>query len=105
MYKILGQAMSDANTAVDLYTVPSGNSAVVSTLSICNQADSDGVFSVAIRPDGATIANEHYIAFDTPIDINDSIFLTVGLTLGDGDVVTVTAESSSISFGLFGSEL
>ena len=42
--KILGQGLPTANTFVDLYRVPVGNSAVVSTLNICNLTTSNVTF-------------------------------------------------------------
>jgi hypothetical protein len=104
-YKVLGQSAPSASTATDLYTVGSGKKAVVSTLIICNRAGTSATFRVAIRPAGATLANAHYIAYDTPISSNDSIPLTLGITLGAGDVVTVYASTANFSFSLFGAEL
>ena len=104
-YKVLGQSNPSANTNTDLYTVPSATSTVCSTLVICNQAATGATFRVAVRPAGATIANQQYIAFDSALNANDSITLTIGMTLAATDVVTVRANSATVSFNLFGSEL
>lgn len=103
-YKVLGQSTPSASTNTDLYTVPSSTSAIVSTLSIANRSTST-TFRVAVRPAGATIANQHYIVYDGLLSQNDSIFLTLGITLATTDVVTVYTPSSNVSFGLFGSEI
>lgn len=105
-YKVLGQSAPSANTATTLYTVPSSNSTVVSTIVICNQASSSGKFRIAVRPTGETLADKHYISYDTSIPANDTISLTIGMTLGETDVVTVYSyATSSISYNLFGSEI
>lgn len=104
-YKVLGQSNPSATTATSLYTVPSSTQAVVSTITICNQASTAGTFRVAVRPDGASLAAQHYIAYDTPIAANDTIALTLGVTLGDTDVITVYASSATMSFAAFGSEI
>ena len=104
-YKVLGQAAPSATTATTLYTVPSSTQAVVSTIAVCNRAASSGTFRIAIRPDGATLANEHYIAYDSTVAANDSTFITIGVTLGDTDVITVYASSANQSFSAFGSEI
>jgi hypothetical protein len=104
-YKVLGQSIPSGNTATTLYTVPANTSTVISTLSVCNQSASNGSFRVAVRPAGATLAGQHYISYDTVIPNNDSIGLTLGITLAATDVVTVYANSASISFNLFGSEI
>lgn len=104
-YKVLGQSNPSATTATSLYTVPSTTSTVVSTITICNQASTAGTFRVAVRPAGASLAAQHYIAYDTPIAANDTIALTLGITLATTDVVTIYASSANMSFSAFGSEL
>jgi hypothetical protein len=104
-YKVLGQVNPSATTLSTLYTVPASTSAVISTLCICNQSSSSGSFRVAVRPAGASIDPKHYIAYDTPIPSNDTIHLTIGASLGNTDVISVYASSSTMSFTLFGSEI
>ena len=104
-YKVLGQSNPSATTNTTLYTVPSATSAVVSTITVCNQASTAGSFRLAIRPAGATLAAQHYIAYDTPIAANDTVALTLGITLATTDVITVYASSASMSFSAFGSEI
>jgi hypothetical protein len=104
-YKVLGQSNPTANTNTDLYTVPSSTSAVCSTLVICNQANTAATFRVAVRPAGATVASEHYLSYDSNLNANDSITMTIGMTLATTDKVTVRASTGTVSFNLFGSEL
>lgn len=104
-YKVLGQSNPSATTATTLYTVPASTSSVVSSITVCNQAATAGTFRIAVRPAGATLATQHYIAYDTAITANNTIVLTIGITLATTDVVTVYASSASMSFSLFGSEI
>lgn len=104
-YKVLGQSNPSGNTATTLYTTPSDTATVASTLTICNQAATAATFRAAIRPAGETLAAKHYISYDTNIPANDTISLTLGLTLAQTDIVTVYANSASLSFNLFGSEI
>lgn len=104
VYKVLGQANPAATTATTLYTAPAATSAVVSTLSIANLGVST-TYRVAVRPAGASLANQHYLAYDVPINANDSVMLTLGVTLAATDVVTVYAGHANLAFSLFGSEL
>ena len=103
-YKVLGQSAPSATTNTDLYTVPSATSAVCSTLAICNLGVST-TFRVAVRPAGATIANQHYVVYDSAISAGDAVFLTLGISLATTDVVTVYAGTANLSFSLFGSEV
>jgi hypothetical protein len=104
-YKVLGQSNPSANTNTDLYTVPAATSTVCSTLVICNQAATGATFRIAVRPGGASIATSQYLSYDTNINANDSITLTIGITLATTDIVTVRANSATVSFSLFGSEI
>lgn len=104
-YKVLGQSNPAANTPTTLYTVPAGNSSVISTLTICNQLGTAANFRVAIRPSGAVLSSQQYINFDTQVPGFDQLSLTIGMTLAATDVVTVFANTSSVSFNLFGTEL
>jgi len=104
-YKVLGQVATAATTNTTLYTVPSLKEAIVSTLVIANRDASAGSFRIAIRPAGATLANEHYIAYDVSVGASDSTTLTLGLTIAASDVVTVYASTANLSFSLFGTEI
>ena len=104
-YKSLGQSNPSATTATTLYTVPSATSTVVSTITVCNQASTAGTFRLAVRPAGASLAAQHYLAYDTPIAANDTVALTLGITLATTDVITVYASSATMSFAAFGSEI
>ena len=105
VYKVLGQSNPAATTATTLYTVPAATSTVVSTINICNQAGTSDTFRIAIRPAGATLAAQHYIAYGTTIPANDSIGLTLGITLAATDFVTIYAGTANLSFSIFGSEI
>lgn len=104
-YKVLGQSAPSATTNTDLYTVPSLKSAVISTLVICNRAATAATFRLAVRPAGAAIANQHYIAYDVALAANDTTCLTLGLTLAATDVITVYASNANLSFAAYGSEV
>lgn len=104
-YKILGQSNPSATTNTTLYTVPSATSTVLSTLAVANLSTSAITFRVAIRPAGATLANQHYIAYDAAVAANDSVFLTLGISLAATDVVTVYASTANVAFSVYGSEI
>ena len=66
-YKVLGQSNPAATTATTLYTVPAGTQAVVSTIVIANLATASATFRIAVRPNGAALANSQYIAYDVTV--------------------------------------
>lgn len=94
-----------ATTNTNLYTVPAATQTVVSSIVICNQAATAGTYRIAVRPAGAAIDNRHYIIYDATVAANDSTIMTIGLTLGATDIVTVYASATTMSFSLYGSEI
>jgi hypothetical protein len=103
-YKVLAQAAPSATTETTLYTA--GAAAVVSTISICNQAGTAGTYRIAVRPAAdASTTQKHWIVYGATVPANDSIMLTVGITLAASDLVRVYASSGDMSFAAFGSEI
>lgn len=105
-YLVLGQVNPASATPTTLYTVPSATQAVVSTITVCNQASVSDTFDIAVRPDGASLSGQHYLVRGALLTPNQTIALTLGITLGDTDVVTVnSASTGSLSYAAFGSEI
>lgn len=104
-YKVLGQVAPSATTATTAYTCPSATQTIISTIVVANRAATSATFRIAIRPNGATLANEHYLAYDVTVGASDSTALTLGITIDASDVVTVYASTANLSFNLFGSEI
>lgn len=105
-YKILGQsAPADTNNA-NLYTVPSATEAIISTIAISNTTGSNATARVFVRNDGAAAAASNAIAYDVEILGNDTLALTLGITLNASDIITVrTSIANALTFHAFGSEI
>jgi glucose-6-phosphate dehydrogenase assembly protein OpcA len=104
-YKVLGQSNPSAATATTLYTVPASTQAVVSTITVANQAATAATYRIAVRVAGAGLAASQYIAYDVSLPANASDTLTLGITVGATDVITVYSSSATMSFAAFGSEI
>lgn len=104
-YKILAQSAPSATTATDIYTVGAGKEVVISTITIANRGASAATYRIALRAAGASLANQHYIAYDVTIAANDTTPLTLGLAISATDVITVYASNANLTFGVFGSEI
>lgn len=103
-YKVLGQANPPANTTATLYTNTTTFGAVVSTLHICNLGNTATSFQAAVRIGGASTSTQQFIAYNTPVVANDAISITIGITMANGDVLSVSSIGSYIAFTAFGSE-
>lgn len=105
-YKILGQVAATANTTHNVYTVPAATQAVVSSIVIVNRNNNANcTYRVAAQQAGAALANQHYLAYDAPIAALDTVALSLGITLGNTDVISVYTANSNLSFSVFGTEI
>lgn len=104
-YKVLGQSNPAATTLTTLYTVPAATEAVISSIVVANLAATSATFRIAVRPNGAAIANAQYIAYDITLGASDSTCLTLGVTMDAADVLSVYASSATVTFSAFGSEI
>lgn len=102
-YKVLGQANPSANTDTTLYSASSA--AVCSTLTICNTGVTSATVRAAVRVANASIETKQYLVYDTSINPTESLFLTLGITVANTDVITVRANTGNVAFGVFGSEI
>jgi hypothetical protein len=102
VYKILGQVNPAASTLTTAYTAISG--VVVSTISVCNLGVNTN-YRIALRQAGAAIDPKQYLVYNTSIESNDSVYLTLGITMAATDVLSVYAGTANVSFNIFGSEI
>jgi len=105
-YKVLGQSAPSAATATSAYTVPAATETVISTINVVNtDAVTADVVRIAVRPNAATLANQHYIIFGLSLAAGSSFTYTAGITVDATDVITVYSTNGTSSFSVFGSEI
>jgi len=105
-YKVLGQSAPNAATTANVYTVPASTQAVVSSIVVTNRNNNANItYRLAVQPAGAALANQHYIAYDSTVTALDTVALSLGLSLGNTDVVSVYSANSNVSFSVFGVEI
>lgn len=106
IYKVLGQSAPSATVATTLYTVPALTDSIISTINVVNTSTTTAdVIRIAVRPAGATLANQHYIVFGLSLAAGATFTYTAGITLDTTDVVTVYSTNGTSSFSAFGSEI
>ena len=104
-YKVLGQANPAATTATTAYTVPSATETVISTITVANLGAAPATYRIAVRPNGDTLENKHYVVYDSGVAPQDTQTLTLGITLDATDVITVYSNTATMAFNIFGSEI
>jgi len=103
-YKVLGQINPAGNTLTNVYVVPAYYNSVISSLIICNQSSSSANVSIAVQPAGAAIDPKHYLVFRANVPANETIPMTIGITLGQKDILSANVASPNISISAFGME-
>ena len=103
-FKVLGQSRPSASVLTDLYTVPNATQTTVSSLVICNQSAAT-TFRLSVAIVGTNDSLSQYLAFDIPLDPNQLITLTLGITLGTTDKIRCQSASGLVSFNAFGVEI
>ena len=103
-YEVLGQT-TDSATGTALVTCPASTEIVISTLVVCNRASSGKTFRIYLRPDDETLANKHYLAYDSTVNANDTLTLTLGITMNASDKLYVYGADDNISFSAFGTKI
>lgn len=99
-YKSPAQLEPAAQTLSTLYTVPSATQAVISNIHACNLGATSASIRVAVRPDGASIADQNYLFYGLTITANDTVEFGHGITMDSADVLSVWSSSGSVSFNL-----
>lgn len=101
-YKVLAQNAPSATTATTLYTAT--NAVIVSSLNVANTGGAADTIRIAVRPAGATLANQHYLVYGVQVPSGSIFTYTGGVTLANTDVITIYSTTGTSSFSAFGSE-
>ena len=102
--KVLGQIALPATTLTDVYEVPAGTEASVSTVNVCNRSATDRTFRLSVAVAGEADDPKQYLAYDTVVPANDSIPVRVGMLLAETDVIRAYASTTDLSINVFGQE-
>lgn len=105
VYKVLGQKSPAATTDFNLYTVSGSKQAIINCITVANRDANSATYRISVRPDGASLTTDHYIAYDVQVGSNLSVALNLGITLDTNDVITVQSSSGLVTFNAYGVEI
>ena len=104
-YRVLGQKSPAANTDWNIYTVNGTKDAIINCITVANRDANSATYRISVRPDGATLTTDHYLAYDVQVGSNLSVALNLGITLDTNDVITVQSSSGLVTFNAYGVEI
>ena len=104
-YKILGQQNPSASTLTTVYTVPASTQAIVSTITCANFGATSSNVSLSVHVANAAWAANMQVANNISVGTQNSLAVTLGVTLGAGDTIRANCSTANIAINVFGSEI
>lgn len=104
-WKVLGQSAPAAATSTTLYTCPGATQTVLSCVTVCNRSATPTSFRLGVDVNGAGDSDPDYIAYDVPIEGNETVVLAQGVTMDASDLLRCYATLATLSFSAFGQEI
>lgn len=109
-YKQLGAAAGSGTitTAAQLYAASgvAATATVISSIVVCNASSSSATYTIAVNTASATFAAGRYIVYQATIAANDTVSLTLGLTLDPTNrYLNVSSSSTAVNFSAYGAEI
>ena len=92
------QGTASTSTYATLYSTGATTTAVVSTIGICNTSSTAATIRIAVMGTAGTPSAANWRVYDWPIAGNDTIALTLGLTLGNSRYIRVSSSATTVTF-------
>lgn len=99
------QGTAGLTTYATLYNTTATTTAVVSTIAICNRSTSTKAYRIGLDASAGTPNSDEFLVYDASVDGNDTVFLTVGVTLGNNQYIRISSTDNTVSFHAFISEI
>jgi hypothetical protein len=99
------QGTAGTGTYATLYETPSATEAVISSLVITNQSSSAVTVRIGLDTTAGTPGDSEWLVYDAAIAGNDTVALTLGVTMDAGKFVRVSSSADTCNFSAFLSEI
>jgi len=99
------QGTASTGTYATLYTTPAATEAVISSLVITNQSSSAVTVRIGLDATAGTPGASEWLVYDAAIAGNDTVALTLGVTLSAQKFVRVSSSADTCNFSAFLTEI
>lgn len=101
------QGTASTGTYATLYNAPTSPStqSVISTICICNTAGTSATYNIGFATSATTPSAADIMVSGSFVPANDTVFLTLGISLDPGRFIRVSSSASTVSFQAFVSEI
>lgn len=99
------QGTASTGTYSTLYNTGASTEAVVSTILICNTASASATYRIGLDDSAGTPGSSEWLVYDAVVAGNDTIALTLGISLGNSKYIRVSSSANTVTFSAFVSEI
>lgn len=99
------QGTASTSTYATLYNTSASTTAVISSIVICNQSSSATLYRIGLTASAGTPTAAQFLVFDASIAGNDTVALTLGVSMSASQFLRVSTSASTSSFAAFVSEI
>ena len=99
------QGTASTGTYVTLYMTPSNTEAVISSIVITNQSSSAITVRIGLDATAGTPGASEWLVYDAAVAGNDTVALTLGITMDAAKFIRVSSSAATCNFSAFLSEI
>lgn len=99
------QGTASTGTYSTLYTTPAATEAVISSIVITNQASSSVTVRIGMDTTAGTPGASEWLVYDAVVAGNDTVALTLGITMPASQYIRVSSSANTCNFSAFLSEI
>lgn len=99
------QGTASTGTYATLYNTPSATEAVISSIVITNQASSSVTVRIGMDTTAGTPGASEWLVYDAVVAGNDTVALTLGVTMPASQFIRVSSSANTCNFSAFYSEI
>lgn len=99
------QGTASTGTYATLYETSASTTAVISTILICNTASTSATYRIGLDTTAGTPGASEWLVYDATVAGNDTIALTLGISLGNTKFIRVSSSANTVTFSAFVSEI
>ena len=99
------QGTASTGTYSTLYNTGASTTAVISSILVTNTSSTAALYRIGIMASAGTPAAANWVVYDATVQANDTVCLTLGITLGNTQFIRVSSSANTVTFSAYISEI
>lgn len=95
------QGTGNSSTYATLCSTAGGTTAVISSIVICNRSTTAATYRIAITTTAGTPSAGQFLVYDSAIAGNDTVSLSLGITLDASEFIRISSSTNTLDFTAF----